>query len=87
MEIRGFKMDKYKGKVNLISHIAKASTRTVLEDSKTYGLAIGVGLMQGLKYNGSFIRGSKAGIATVGVMVGANIVQNVVINLDEIKKA
>lgn len=87
MEIRGLKMDKYKGKVNLVGQIVKQSTRVMLEDGKTYSLAVGVGLVQGLKYNGSFKRGAKAGVATMGVMVGANIIQNIVINLDEIKKA
>jgi hypothetical protein len=87
MEIRGLKMDKYKGKAELIGKIAKRSTRVMLEDGKTYSLAVGIGLVQGLKYNGSFKRGAKAGAATMGVMVGANIIQNIVINLDEIKRA
>lgn len=81
------KMEKYKGKAMIIGEIVGKSTKVVLEDSKTYGLAVGVGLMQGLKYNGSIKRGTKAGLATVGAMVGANIIQNVVINIEAIKKA
>jgi hypothetical protein len=87
MEIKGLKMEKYKGKVEIINRIVKNSTRVMLEDSRTYTMAVGVGLWQGLKYNGSFKRGAKAGAATVSVMVGANIIQNIIINLDEIKNA
>lgn len=87
VEIRGLKLDGYKGKVDLIGKIVNDSTRVIMEDSRTYTLAIGVGLVHGLKYNGSFKRGVKAGASTVGAMVGANIIQNVVLNLEEIKEA
>jgi hypothetical protein len=87
IKIEGMKWDEYKNKAILVREIAKGSTIAVLEDSKSYTLAAGVGLMQGLKYNGSFKRGIKAGTATMGAMVGVNIIQNIVVNLDEIKKA
>jgi hypothetical protein len=72
-------------KLNAIKDIALASAKIVLEDSKVYTIAGAVGLYQGLKYNGNVGRGMKAGVATIGVMIGANIVQNLVSNIDEIK--
>lgn len=87
VKIKGIGFEEYEGKVKVINHIIRSSTKLVMEDSSTYGLAIGVGLTQGLKYNGSFKRGAKAGMATVGVLIGGTVIQNVVINLEEIKKA
>lgn len=87
MEFKKMKMEKFDGKLRIIKGIAVQSTKAILEDSKAYTLAGGVGLYQGLKYNGNMARGMKAGLATMGVLIGSNIVQNIVHNLEEIKKA
>lgn len=81
------KGNKLQRQATLIKEIVVSSARVVLEDEKTYALAGTIGLMQGLKYNGSFKRGIKGGLATMGVMVGANAVRNIVSNIDEIKNA
>jgi hypothetical protein len=79
--------NKIKRQATVIKEIALSSARVILEDEKVYALAGTVGLMQGLKYNGSFKRGVKGGLATMGVMVGANVIRNMVSNLDVIKDA
>jgi exosortase/archaeosortase len=91
-------MEKYKKTVNvkgnkiqrqgtIIKEIVIGSAKLVLEDEKSYALAGTVGLIQGLKYNGSLNRGIKAGVATISVMVGANIIRNIVGNIEQIKNA
>jgi hypothetical protein len=79
--------NKLMRQATVIKEIVLSSTKVMLEDERVYALAGTVGLMQGLKYNGSFKRGMKGGLASLGVMVGANVVRNVVRNLDIIKDA
>lgn len=79
--------NKLQRQATVIKEIALSSAKVILEDEKVYALAGTVGLVQGLKYNGSFKRGAKAGLATMGVMIGANIVRNIVSNIDVIKEA
>lgn len=81
------KGNKIQRQAQLIFNIAKESSKVVLEDDKVYVLAGTIGLVQGLKYNGSFIRGTRAGVATMGAVIGTNIVRNIVVNIDEIKNA
>jgi hypothetical protein len=81
------KGNKLQRQAKVIGSIAAQSARVILEDEKSYALAGTVGLIQGLKYNGSIKRGMKAGVATMSVMVGANIIQNLVHNIDVIKNA
>lgn len=79
--------NKLKRQATIIKEIAYVSTKAVLEDSRAYTVAGSIGLMQGLKYNGSFKRGTKAGLATMGVVIGAQIAQNLVKNIEVIKNA
>jgi hypothetical protein len=76
-----------KRKLGVIGSIAKDSTVLLMEDKKTHAFAIGIGLMQGLKYRGSLKLGVKGGIAAYGALILANTIQNVVNNRDAIKKA
>lgn len=73
-----------KGKV--AADIAVSSAMKQVSNQQTLNMAIGIGLIQGLKYNGNFKRGIKAGLATMGVFAGANAVKNVAENWDYIKK-
>jgi hypothetical protein len=57
-----------------------------LKQEWTIGAAASIGLMQGLKYNGSFKRGIKGGLVTLGVFMVANGVYNVVSFWDKIKE-
>lgn len=81
------KEEKIRRKAKVIGEISKKSAMSVLEDPSTYTYAAAIGLFQGLKYRGSISQGIKAGVATIGVFVGANVIQNIVNNRDEIKKA
>lgn len=81
------KGNKLQRQATIIKEIAIGSAKLVLEDERSYALAGTVGLIQGLKYNGSLNRGVKAGVSTMGVMVGVNIVRNIVGNFEGIKNA
>ena len=87
ININKLKGDKRKRQVGLIKEIIVESTKSVLEDKNIHGLAIGIGLQQGLKYNGNLVNGVKGALATYGAVIVANGVQNIVHNLDVIKKA
>lgn len=76
-----------KRKLGAIGSIAKDGTMLLMEDKRTHAFAIGIGLMQGLKYKGSLKLGVKGGIAAYGALILANTIQNVVNNRDVIKKA
>lgn len=66
--------------------IAVSAAMKQMGDKATTQIAIGAGIMQGLKYRGNFKRGVKAGLVTYGVIAGANTVMNVASNWDLIKK-
>jgi hypothetical protein len=87
MDTTGTKEEALKRKLNVIKNIVLESGTVMLEDKRIYQAAAGIGLWQGLKYRGSFKQGLKAGIATIGVMAGANIIYNIVQSSDEIKNA
>lgn len=77
-------MLKRKGK--LIGDIAVSSVMKEIANETTVKMGVGVGLLQGLKYNGNLKRGVKAGLTTVGVVAGMNAVMNIASNWDNIKK-
>lgn len=79
--------NKIKRKAKIIGDITKQSVIGTLQNEQTYIISAGVGLMQGLKYNGNFKRGLKAGLATTGVLVGTNVIRNIAINVDAIQDA
>lgn len=66
--------------------IALSAAMTQIGDRATAQIAIGAGIMQGLKYRGNFKRGIKAGLVTYGVIAGTNAIMNVASNWDVIKK-
>lgn len=74
-------------KAKFVKNIVVGSALKQLEDSRTYQLAAGIGLYQGLKYKGSLKEGVKAGLATIMVVAGVNVVSNIASNADDIKKA
>lgn len=79
------KMEVLIDKAKIVGDIAMDAAMKQIGDQKTITLALGVGLIQGLKYNGSLKRGIKAGLATMGVVAGANVVMNIAKNWDVIK--
>ena len=81
------KIEVLKRKLDVIKDIALDSTIIQLQDARTYQLSAGLGLYHGLKYRGSLKQGLKAGIATMVVMTGCNIVGNVLKNIDDVRKA
>lgn len=83
----GTKEEVLKKRLGIVKTIAVDSTMAQLQEVKTWQLAAGVGLWQGLKYRGNLGQGLKAGLATVVVTTGVNIVSNVIKNIDNIKKA
>ena len=53
-------------------------------DESAVSIGLATGFYQGLKYNGNFKRGLKAGVVTIGVIGAANGVVNVIKNWDTI---
>lgn len=81
------KGNKLKRQAKMIGDMIILNTTILMEDKRTHAIAVGIGLMQGLKYRGSFKNGVKAGLATYGALIAAQTIQNVVQERDEIKKA
>ena len=78
---------KIKRKAKVIGEVVSMSVKGTLNDSWTYAAGASVGLNQGLKYKGDFKAGTKAGLATVAVLAGVNVVGNIILNKDIIKEA
>lgn len=67
-------MEKKMRKIELTYATFKYATLSQLGQEDTFIMGVGVGLYQGLKYNGSLSRGIKAGVATmITVSVAAGI--------------
>lgn len=84
MEIKRTKEEVLKRRFGRIKDIAVTTAKTQLQDARTYQIAAGVGLYQGLKYKGSLGLGFKASVATMAVMTGVNVFTNVAKNFDKI---
>ena len=74
-----------KRKLKLIYGTLKYASLSQLKNESTFALGVMVGLYQGLKYNGSMIRGIKSGVATMAVISLANGVMNVIENWDKLQ--
>lgn len=72
-------------KVNFGGRIFISSTKAQMLNEGTITMAVMIGFMQGLKYNGNLNRGLKSGITTLVVLGMVNGVRNVVENWDTIK--
>lgn len=83
----GVKEDAFKRKLKVVKDIAIDSSLIQLRDVKTLQVAAVVGLWQGLKYRGNLKRGLNAGVATVAVITGCNVVNNLINHYDKIKDA
>lgn len=68
-------------------HIALGSVKLQAQDPSTYTVAVIAGTIQGLKYEGNFKRGVKAGAAMYVTMMGTNAIYNIIRNMDDIKNA
>lgn len=73
------------GKIGLIYSTFKYAALSQLKNEDTFVVGVGVGLYQGLKYNGNLVRGVKNGVATMLVLSAATGVLNVMQNWDKIK--
>lgn len=78
---------KIKRKAKVIGEVVSMSINKTLNDPWTYAAVASVGLNQGLKYKGDFKAGGKAGLATLAVVAGIDVVGNLVINKEVIKEA
>ena len=78
---------KIKRQAKVIGEVVSMSVKGTLNDPWTYAAGASVGLNQGLKYKGDFKAGGKAGLATVAVVAGVNVVGNIILNKDVIKEA
>ena len=76
-----------KRKAKVIGEVVNMSIKGTLNDPWTYAAGASVGLNQGLKYKGDFKAGGKAGLATVAVIAGVNVVGNIILNKEVIKEA
>lgn len=83
------KEDKLKSTMDKIGKGAKVFGEAFVKqvtNVDTIASGMGVGVYQGLKYNGSIERGVKAGLSYVGIMGALNGVTRVVQNWTEITK-
>jgi hypothetical protein len=87
VETLGTRDDVLKRRLSMVKDIAKDSALIQIRDVKTFQWAAGIGLYQGLKYRGSLKQGLKAGVATIVVVTGCNIISNVINKIDDIRKA
>lgn len=79
-------VEKLKRQGIKVADIAVTSAMNTIANNNSLKVSVGVGLMQGLKYRGNFKRGVKAGVTTMGVLVGIDVVTNVAGNWELIKK-
>ena len=75
-------LDKFK----FVKTVFVGGCKEQLKQSWVIGTAAGIGLSQGLKYNGSIKRGLIGSAATVAVLCTANGIYNVVTFWDKIKE-
>jgi len=71
--------DKTICKVKFVAGLFVGGFQSAVTDKAIMGLSAGVGLYQGLKYNGNLSRGIQAGLATaltIGVMNGCGAVMD-----------
>ena len=80
------KIESLKRKALVVKDLSVASAMEQLRNPKTITYAAAACLYHGLKYNGSFKRGIRAGLATMGAFVGAKVVTDLLQHGDEIKK-
>lgn len=80
-------MEKKWSKLELTYNVWKYATLSQLRHEDTFIMGVGVGLYQGLKYNGSLTRGVKSGVVTMLVVSAATGVMNVLQLQGNIEKA
>jgi hypothetical protein len=85
IKLKGENIMNKLGKINFIGQIFMEGAKAQLHQEWTIGAAATIGLMQGLKYKGSFKQGTIGALATLGVLAGANGVYAVINNWDVIK--
>lgn len=78
---------KIKRQAKVVKAVVDMSVKGTLNSPWTYAAMASVGLNQGLKYKGDFKAGGKAGLATAAVVMGVNVVGNIIANKDIIKEA
>lgn len=76
-----------KRKAKVIGEVVSMSIKSTLNNPLTYAAGASVGLNQGLKYRGDFKAGTKAGLATIAVAAGVEVVGNIIGNMEVIKEA
>lgn len=81
------RVEELKRKANVIRDIAIRRALMQMEDPKTFTIAGSIGLWQGLKYRGNLKLGVQSGLAALGVMVGVNVLNGIVADMDDIKDA
>lgn len=80
-------VEKLKRRGLVAADVAISAAMKQMADEKTVIWSAGIGLIQGLKYNGSLKRGIKAGLTAHGVIGGVNAMWNVARNWDKISKS
>ena len=73
-------------KIKFFKAMVTGSCKAQLKQEWVIGAAAGIGLSQGLKYNGSIKRGLTGATATIVVCCAANVVYNIASEWDKIKK-
>jgi hypothetical protein len=72
-------------KLKFVGSVFVYGAKSILTEEWVFPTVISMGLGQGFKYNGSLKRGVEAGVITLGVLMTANGIYNVVYHWDKIK--
>lgn len=75
---------KLRRQAKRIREIAVGSLIVQAQAPGTYTVSLTVGLIQGLKGEGGFKRGIKAGLMTYSIVLGTNVVFNLAKNIDDV---
>lgn len=79
-------MNKKVAKLSIVRTIFVGAFKTQVKQEDTLLVAAGIGLGQGLKYNGDLKRGLQAGLVSLAVIATINGVSNVITNWDKLDK-
>jgi len=79
------KMNRTKGQLKRLGVVVKKSIYVNVTGLANLSVAMTFGIAQGLKYNGSLVRGIKTGVAILGALTVVGVIHNVGQNMDYIK--
>lgn len=86
VQIEKEEKEKMKRKAVAVKDISTTSAKIALEDKSAYGIASAMAIVEGFRTR-SFKAGTIAGVLTFGGIIGANVIGDLIDNIEDIKKA